>query len=834
MYKYDAFISYRHADLDKFAAETLHRQLEAFRLPANLRKGRVGRKRIERVFRDKDELPLTNNLEDPIMQALRDSEYLIVICSPRLRESLWCRKEIEAFIKMHGRENVLAVLIEGEPAESFPDELLYAEETVIRPDGTVGTVRKAMEPLAADIRGKDRAAMKKALKTEILRLLAPIFKLDYDDLRQRHRERRLKRVLTVALAAGAVCLAFGTVSTVMALQIRSRNEKIEAQNQDIQAQNEEIREQNEMIRQQYDQLLRQQAVTLAEEALRLLQEGDREEAVRTAVSALTDYEGNQMPHTSEAQYALTESLHVYDTGAYIKPQYQFKTAGTVRQIRVSEDQKHLAALDSSGTYTVWDLETKEQVLEVTIPAAYLHDDGSFAFLGNDRFVYIAEEGKAVIQDLSGPDTVTLETEESVSGVYTGRDENRLLVRAGSGLFLYDADTARLLDSYIASETGGMSRTAGIDSGVCLLGESRYCVFMESRYEEGSFLNADRKILRIWDLETGEIFSRESDADYLAQAAYRDGKIYLVLNSVSDDGTSFQAEAEAFNASDGKVIWERHLPDVYAEHLFLPIVEGAENLLLCSADEAELLSLRDGSVYASFAMPDSISGGAIFVNSDRFLLLTRSGQLHYIDVTDKMDYVMSQRFQCHSQNVMYFGVVSDGWAVLPYQSNRITIYGYSMGEGLKLGSREETQLPIGEIRYSDAVKLAEEKGLPKASLAQYAFYNEDDSLLFVDYADNTLEIYQTQDMTLVGTLSETESDIVEYLGKDSEGDMFVRGPSYGYMLSGDGRLLAVIEALQEIDPEQNLLYLRSGEGTCYEVPVYTVEELLEIAEESMVR
>ena len=212
MYKYDAFISYRHADLDKFAAETLHRQLEAFRLPANLRKGRVGRKRIERVFRDKDELPLTNNLEDPIMQALRDSEYLIVICSPRLRESLWCRKEIEAFIKMHGRENVLAVLIEGEPAESFPDELLYAEETVIRPDGTVGKVRKAMEPLAADIRGKDRAAMKKALKTEILRLLAPIFKLDYDDLRQRHRERRLKRVLTAALAAGAVCLAFGTVS----------------------------------------------------------------------------------------------------------------------------------------------------------------------------------------------------------------------------------------------------------------------------------------------------------------------------------------------------------------------------------------------------------------------------------------------------------------------------------------------------------------------------------------------------------------------------------------------------------------------------------------------
>ncbi len=147
-YRYDAFISYRHTELDRFAAENLHRQMEAFRLPGKL-SGKAGeRTRIERVFRDKDELPLTNNLEDPIMEALAESEYLIVICSPRLRESLWCRKEIETFIRMHGREKVLAVLIEGEPGESFPEELLYAEETVIAPDGSKSCVRRAVEPLA--------------------------------------------------------------------------------------------------------------------------------------------------------------------------------------------------------------------------------------------------------------------------------------------------------------------------------------------------------------------------------------------------------------------------------------------------------------------------------------------------------------------------------------------------------------------------------------------------------------------------------------------------------------------------------------------------------------
>lgn len=103
-YTYDAFISYRHTELDIFAAEILHKQLEAFRLPGKIaKKKQGGRTHIDRVFRDKDELPLTSNLEDPIMVALQESEYLIVICSPRLRESLWCKKEIETFISLHGR-----------------------------------------------------------------------------------------------------------------------------------------------------------------------------------------------------------------------------------------------------------------------------------------------------------------------------------------------------------------------------------------------------------------------------------------------------------------------------------------------------------------------------------------------------------------------------------------------------------------------------------------------------------------------------------------------------------------------------------------------------------
>lgn len=50
--RYDAFISYRHAELDKFVAEELHRQLETFKIPRKLAQ-KCKKKRISRIFRDR-------------------------------------------------------------------------------------------------------------------------------------------------------------------------------------------------------------------------------------------------------------------------------------------------------------------------------------------------------------------------------------------------------------------------------------------------------------------------------------------------------------------------------------------------------------------------------------------------------------------------------------------------------------------------------------------------------------------------------------------------------------------------------------------------------------
>ena len=99
---YNAFISYRHNERDSRIAGNIQRELERFSIPAPIRKS-SGIHKFERVFRDKEELPITIDLGDNIEQALANSDFLIVICSPDLLESRWCMREIELFLAQHPR-----------------------------------------------------------------------------------------------------------------------------------------------------------------------------------------------------------------------------------------------------------------------------------------------------------------------------------------------------------------------------------------------------------------------------------------------------------------------------------------------------------------------------------------------------------------------------------------------------------------------------------------------------------------------------------------------------------------------------------------------------------
>lgn len=208
-YEYDAFISYRHTPLDMAVATKLQYLLEKHKSSRN-----VGHKL--KIFRDRTDMPLAASLGDSIQKALEKSRFLIIICSPEYLQSEYCRHELEYFIDFNkSTDKVITVLVKGKPRETFPKILM---ETNMAFHSSLGN-----EPLAADLRNliendtkgstsvkKSMRNAKKKLRTEFLRVAAFLYGCSYDDLYQRSKRQKRKRVITI----GAVILSIMLVSAV--------------------------------------------------------------------------------------------------------------------------------------------------------------------------------------------------------------------------------------------------------------------------------------------------------------------------------------------------------------------------------------------------------------------------------------------------------------------------------------------------------------------------------------------------------------------------------------------------------------------------------------------
>lgn len=335
---FNAFISYRHSPLDSQIAQRIHRQLERFQIPKAIQKA-TGIKKIDRIFRDKEELPLSVNLSDDINEALIHSDYLIVICSPRFQQSQWCMREIELFLQTHPIERILIVLAEGEPDDVVPPILTQNRE-----------------PLCCDYRMKPQ----KAKNIELPRLVSALLGCRYDDLRQRQRQYKMRRMVALFSAALVASLSLTAYFIHTSIQIQKAND-------DLHEANVQIQQANVQIRDNLDQALRNQSEYLAAAAGERMEAGDRLTAISLALAALPS-EGNDRPYVPEAEQALSEALSSYQSEQQVIAQGAFATDALVDHYDISEDGEKLYILDARKVLTVWDTKTFRKLSTIDMGA----------------------------------------------------------------------------------------------------------------------------------------------------------------------------------------------------------------------------------------------------------------------------------------------------------------------------------------------------------------------------------------------------------------------------------------------------------------------------------
>lgn len=212
--RYSAFISYTSRDAP--AARRLHKRLETYRLPRRLagNSPTVDERthRIKPVFRDNAEMSAAYDLTAAVREAIAQSDFLIVVCSPRSAQSKWVGREIELFRALHGDTHILAALIDGAPDDAFHPALGG-------PQASAG-----FKPLAADFR---RGAS--GQKLALLKLVAAVVGVGLDELLQRDSQRQIRRITAVAVGSVA------GIAVVAVLAVAALNARAEAESQRLRA-----------------------------------------------------------------------------------------------------------------------------------------------------------------------------------------------------------------------------------------------------------------------------------------------------------------------------------------------------------------------------------------------------------------------------------------------------------------------------------------------------------------------------------------------------------------------------------------------------------------------
>lgn len=307
---FSAFISYRHGDIDSRAALEVQKRLERFRAPKDIS---AVRRPFRRCYVDEGELSSGYDYAKQLREVLKNSEWLIVICSPGTGGSHWVNEEIGIFLEYHDRSRVLALLTGGEPEQSFPPRLL--EEA---PGGDL--------LIAADARGKTLEEVLGRIRGDaLLKLAAPMLSTTFDSLRQREKVYRLRRAAGAAVVMAVIASAFGVYAADRASTIAEQAERIE---------------------EEYKAALLNESMFLTEQASKRLEADDTTGAIELALRALPS-EAQDRPVLADAEKLLADAV-----GAYVMPGYEspFKavkrfSAGNVYKMFACGDGKHILTLE---------------------------------------------------------------------------------------------------------------------------------------------------------------------------------------------------------------------------------------------------------------------------------------------------------------------------------------------------------------------------------------------------------------------------------------------------------------------------------------------------------
>ncbi|MBQ2787167.1 MAG: TIR domain-containing protein [Bacteroidaceae bacterium] len=436
---YYAFISYKRED-EKWA-KWLQDKLEHYRFPTNLNGRTDLPKNIRPTFRDVTDLE-PGLLVEKINTALHNSQWLIVVCSPRSAKSPWVCKEAQAFIDLGRADHIIPFVIEGNPfsndatTECYPDALR--------------NLTGSKELLAANINEMGRDAA-------LIKVVARMFGLRFDTLWQRHEKEKRRRQNIIIAAVILFVLGILAVAGYIE-QERDRTQKA-----------------------LWD-VMKNRARYISEKGCALIDDHDSYTARLLALSVLPESLDNpEKPYVVEAEALLRDAFKHED--AVLRGHTHH-----VHSVAFSPDGKRIVSGSGDETIRIWDAATGAQIGEPLtghtrrIESVAFSPDGKRIVSGSwDETIRIWDvaTGAQIGEPLTGHTNWVNSVAFSPDGkrIVSGSEDKTIRI--------WDAATGKQIGEPLTGHTNWVNSVAFSPDGKHIVSGSR------------------DKTIRIWDAATGK-------------------------------------------------------------------------------------------------------------------------------------------------------------------------------------------------------------------------------------------------------------------------------------------------------------------------------------------
>ncbi len=660
-YKYFAFISYKRED-EKWA-QWLQCKLENYKLPTTARQNNPSLPdKVRPIFRDTTDLS-GGVLERAINNALSDSRFLIVICSPRAAKSQWVCKEVQTFIDSGREENIIPFIIEGQPYSHDISTECYP--------AALKELSGSRELLGININemGRDAAAVK---------AVARMFELPFDTLWQRfRRDARKKRRIFIS-----VLMLFTLVSLITASIFWGLHRRMQSN----------------------------QARAVAEKATQLTKQGDSYLAQRILLEVLPD--NNDLikrPYVAEAEKAFRDAVE--NNGCLIKSNQIFTA---LSDFTISPDEKKIITTTYSGVITIWNIYNGKcehlSYHDGTFSSAILSSDQKYIIAVADKEIHTIDitTGECIKRVPIASTYSIFRFEWSPNGKYLAAITNHDIV-------IMDTDTGKSIKTLKGHKN---------DVYEIIFSKNNKYVLSRSEIRNIDMFEYDQ--IKLWEIETGKCihtFDNYKGGDFNPNCeqialSTKDGKTIDLwdintkqviksfygenIYSLHFDGTG----KNIFYLTEGGYVgwniindfWYRY-KDVYENEVYLCKTNSTHlfyNNSFYSERETITIfpipSIEDNI----FSIPKPHYPNAIASKDCKSILTCYDNALHLIDINSK-DYI---NFAGHSDDIMEMDISYDNKYIVSHSRDKtIRLWDVPTGECLKVILSDTNAYIRRTIRFS---------------------------------------------------------------------------------------------------------------------------------------